>query len=115
MKSQKDIEEQIKICEDKIQHYRNSKDKKGETRETNKLRKYRIVLVFLTTNPSEPNLLTQQTRLKTIIKSKRSQYEQWKSNNIIIGNERKKRRHFNQEMGLTNMRRQLRLINQILN
>lgn len=115
MKNQNEIKKEIKICEDKIKHYRDCKDKKGETREINKLRKYRMVLVYLTTNPSEPSLLSQQSNLKTIIKSKRSQYEIWKKNNPILGNERKKRRHFNQEMGLTQMRRQLRVINQILN
>lgn len=115
MKTQHEVKEEIEICEYKIKRCREYHDKKGEAREVKKLRKYRLILAFLTTNPSQPSLLNQQTSLKTLIKSKRSQYEQWKSNNHITGIDKKDRRAFNEKLGLTDLRRQLRMINQLLN
>lgn len=115
MKTQQEIKEQIEILEYKIQQCRKYHDKKGGARQTRNLRKYRMVLAFITTNPSESSLLSQQTSLKAIIKSKRSQYEQWKMNNATTGIEKKDRRTFNEKLGLTDLRRQLRTINQILN
>lgn len=115
MKTQQEVKQLIADCESKITIYRKVKNKKGETRETSNLRKYRMVLAFIITNPGEPSLLSQQTSLKAIIKSKRSQYEQWKMNNATTGIEKKDRRTFNEKLGLTDLRRQLRMINQILN
>lgn len=116
MKTKEQIQELITTTEKLVAKSRKQHNKKLEIRHTKNLEQFRLMLAYYSIiQPTESKLTLEKDKLQIIIKSKKSQYEQWKSNNTISNNEKKNRRTFNQELGLTQLRKQLRFINKILN
>lgn len=115
MRTKEQVKKAIEELEDLIKARRKAKDKKAENQLTKKLYLQRQVLAYLYTEPNIGFLNAEKLRLQILIKSKKATFMDWLVNNQTFSNERKNRREFNKEMGLTQHRRQLRFINQILN
>jgi hypothetical protein len=112
----KNLEEVKKQITDNIrfssQRNISEKEYKRISRETGQLR---TIEKYLETNPSEEYLKKERARMERILKAKNDQYEYWLKHNKPFEVEPKDARSFfNKENGLNVLKRQLKMVNLIL-